>query len=96
MWAFCTLHHEGTGEGALVTSIALDHVYSRLIVARLRWNQGHEGMAFRQGETGRSAVRFLPLHPKQELSCLSSIFLEVSAAVPKETGLIQLARDFML
>ena len=34
---------------ALVTSIALDHVYSRQIGARLRANHGHDGMAFRQG-----------------------------------------------
>ncbi|MEO6817385.1 MAG: hypothetical protein ABI177_11860, partial [Edaphobacter sp.] len=67
--AFCTLHHKRAGEGALVTSTALDHVYSRQIGARLRANQGYDGIAFRQGGTGRSAVRFRPLHPKQELSC---------------------------
>ena len=39
-------------------------LYSRQIGARLRANQGHDGMAFRQGGTGRSAVRFRPLHPK--------------------------------
>jgi hypothetical protein len=64
---------QGADEGALVTSIALDHVYSLQIGARLRANQGHD-------------VRFRPLHPKQEFSCLTSFFLDVSAAVPREPG----------
>ena len=49
-------------------------------------HQGHDGMAFGQGGTGRLAVRFRPLHPKQELSCLTSIFPDVSAAVSGEPG----------
>jgi len=55
--AFRTLHHKRTGEGALATSIALDSVYSRQIGVPLRANQVHNGMAFRQGGTGRSAAR---------------------------------------
>ena len=70
------LHHKRTGEGAPVTSIASNHVYSRQIGARLRANHGHDG-------TGRSTVRF---RPKQELSCLISIFLDVSALVSRELG----------
>jgi hypothetical protein len=84
--AFCTLYHKRTGEGALATSIALDSDYSRQIGDRLRANQVHDGMAFRQGGIGRSATRLRPLQPKQELSCLTSIFLDVGAAVSKETG----------
>ena len=41
------------------------------------------------GCRGRSAVRFRPLHPKQEPSYSTSIFLGVNAAVHKETGLFQ-------
>jgi hypothetical protein len=63
----------------------MDGTASRSCINRgLRANQGHDGMAFRQGGTGRSAVQFRPLHLKQELSSLTSIFLDVSAAVPKE------------
>ena len=41
-------------------------------------------------------MTFRPLHPKQELSCLTSIFFDVSAAVSKELRLIQLAPDLRL
>jgi hypothetical protein len=40
-------------------------------------------MAFRQAETGRSDAWLRPLQPKQDLT---SIFLEVGAAVSKEPG----------
>jgi hypothetical protein len=62
------------------------HVYSPQIGARLQANQGHDVMAFARAEPDDLAARFRPLQPKQKLSCLTSIFLDVSAAVPKEPG----------
>jgi hypothetical protein len=66
-----------------VTSIALGHVYSRQIGARLRTNQGHDGMAFRQGVADNQPCG--SARCTQTRTFMFDLDLsDVSAALPKE------------
>src|SRR5260370_31202152 len=78
---------QAANEGTLVTGIALDHVCSR---GRSRPRAFEQTKATTEWPfakaSRRSAVRFRPLHPKQEPSCSISIFIGVNVAVHAVTA----------